>query len=213
MKRHMRRGRTSLSDEVSLLGFGIDYSICKKFWSEAFNGALNIHPLAVVKAHRPKQVSIYLSTWPSAVLTSPTLLSSIACASADGPQVFFLPLVSNLVHLSIIVTYGVMWFTLELSFAIAQASATHQVTVFCPTLPLFANAVVISTVVTPFGRVTSEMSTSQSKTSTPEFKACIRHALPFRSDIVVSGRESVITRVLAGRSISWNCISSSDDFL
>lgn len=48
MKRHIRRGRASRSDKVSLLGFGIDYSICKKFWSETFDGTLNIHPVAVV---------------------------------------------------------------------------------------------------------------------------------------------------------------------
>lgn len=39
----------------------------------------------------------------------PYLLSSIACASADGPQVFLLPLVSDLVHLSVIVTYGLIY--------------------------------------------------------------------------------------------------------
>ncbi len=47
------------------------------------------------------------------------------------------------------------------------------------------------------GRVTFEMSTSQTKTFAPEFKASVRHTLPFPSDIMVSGCEGVITRVLA----------------
>lgn len=112
------------------------------------------------------------------------------------------------------------WFTLELSFAIARASAAHQVTVFSPSLPLFTNAVVVSIVMTPFcvksdiyaliqdhlqykihhlisnlltGRVTSEMSTSQTETFAPEFEASVRHTLPFPSDIMVSGCEGVIT--------------------
>jgi len=119
---------------------------------------------------------------------------------------------------------GLTWFTLELSFTIAKARAAHQVTVFCPSLPLFTNAVVVSTIVTPFcvktgiqsafdgqdslqdkihhrpsglklltGRVTSEMSTSQAKTSAPEFEASLRHTLPFLSNIMVSGGEGVIT--------------------
>lgn len=41
------------------------------------------------------------------------------------------------------------WFTLELSFAVTQASATHQVTIFCLAVPLLSNAVVVAAVMAP----------------------------------------------------------------
>lgn len=42
------------------------------------------------------------------------------------------------------------WFTLELSFAISHASATHQVAIICLAVPLLSNAVVVAVVMAPF---------------------------------------------------------------
>lgn len=44
---------------------------------------------------------------------------------------------------------GLTWFTLELSFSISQASAAHQVTIFCTAVPLFSNAIVVAIVMAP----------------------------------------------------------------
>lgn len=46
--------------------------------------------------------------------------------------------------------WGLTWFTLELSFAISQTSATHQVTTFSLAVPFFPDPVVDSAVVAPF---------------------------------------------------------------
>lgn len=45
---------------------------------------------------------------------------------------------------------GLTWFTLELSFALSQTSATHQVTVFSLAVPFFPDPVVDSVVMAPF---------------------------------------------------------------
>lgn len=44
---------------------------------------------------------------------------------------------------------GLTRFTLELSFAISQASTAHQVIILCAAVPLLSNAVVVATVMAP----------------------------------------------------------------
>lgn len=44
---------------------------------------------------------------------------------------------------------GLTWFTLELSLAVPQASAAHQVTVVGLPVPLLSDAIVVATVMAP----------------------------------------------------------------
>ena len=46
-------------------------------------------------------------------------------------------------------TRRLTWFTLELSFAVSQTSAAHQVTVVCAAVPLLSNAMVDAVVMAP----------------------------------------------------------------
>lgn len=103
--------------------------------------------------NRLKEASVHISVCsrPSAVLTAPALLSSVAGAGTDGVQVFLLPLVSNMVHFPIVITCRLMGFTFEFSLAIAQTGAAHHVTILSLAVPLLADAVVVIVVVTPLG--------------------------------------------------------------
>lgn len=94
--------------------------ICQQFRPEALDGAVNVFAQCVVSiSDRLQQTDIDITTWSSAVLASPALLSSKARAGANRTQVLLLPLVAHPVSFAIIVTRGLMWFTLKLSFAVS----------------------------------------------------------------------------------------------
>lgn len=164
-----------------------DVCVCQQVGAQTLNGAMNIQfaQCVVSISNRLQQTGIYISTWSAAVLTSPALLSSKACAGADSTQVLLLPLVAHLVCFTVIVAHRVMWFTLELSFAISQASAAHQVTILRLAVPLLSNAIVVAAVMAPLRGVTSEVATAQAQACAPQLEACIRHPLPLRTNIMV----------------------------
>lgn len=94
--------------------------ICQQFRPEALNGAVNVFAQCVVSiSDWLQQTDIDVTTWSPAVLASPALLSSKARAGANRTQVLLLPLVAHPVSFAIIVTRGLMWFTLKLSFAVS----------------------------------------------------------------------------------------------
>lgn len=106
-----------------------------------------------------------------------------------------------------------MWFTLELSFAISQASAAHQVTILRLAVPLLSNAIVDTVVMAPLRGITSKVATAQPQASAPQLEASLRHALPLSTNIMVGCGKGIITRVLIGWHSLWDCVSSSDNLL
>lgn len=127
--------------------------VCQQVGSKTLNGAVNVQFVqrVVSVSNRLQQTGIDISAWSAAVLTSPSLLSSEACAGADGAQVLLLPLVSHLVGFTVVVAHRLMWFTLELALPISQTGAAHQVGVLSAAVPLLSDAVVDSVIMAPLG--------------------------------------------------------------
>lgn len=53
-------------------------------------------------------------------------------------------------NIFLVIKGGLTWFTLELSLAVSQTSAAHQVAVLCLTVPLLSDLIVDSVVMAPF---------------------------------------------------------------
>lgn len=95
-------------------------------------------------------VGVGLSPRSAAAVTAPAPLTSEACAGANGPEIFLLPLFAYMVCLSIIVARCLMGITFEFSFSIPQARAAHSLTIFSLAIPLLTNLVVHTVVMAPF---------------------------------------------------------------